>query len=163
MRSLCGTLMTVIALFGHAPEPGTPERGAKTGGQGYAHSSPVGRWRTVDDATGQTTSIVVIREENGKLSGRIERLVDPDPRDPSPRCVRCPGEMRDEPVVGLRILWDLRKDGDQWSGGRVLDPDNGKIYRCQIAMEEGGTKLRVRGFIGVSLFGRTQTWLRDTE
>ena len=165
MRSIWGALLVAaMPLFGAAQEQGAEEPGAKTGGQGDARSSPVGRWRTVDDVTGKTKSVVVIREENGRLYGEIERLVDPDPQYPKdPRCVRCPGEMRDKPVIGLRILWDLRKDGDQWSGGRVLDPDNGKTYRCHVAVEEGGEKLKVRGFIGFSLFGRTQTWLRDTE
>jgi len=64
-------------------------------------------------------------------------------------------------LIGLRILWDLRKDGDEWSGGRILDPDNGKVYKCSIAVEHDGKKLRVRGFIGFSLLGRTQFWLRQ--
>ena len=69
--------------------------------------------------------------------------------------------MKDKPVLGLRILWDLGEDGNQWSGGRVLDPDNGKVYKCYVALEDGGRKLKVRGFIGVSLLGRTQIWMRD--
>lgn len=123
--------------------------------------SPVGRWKTVDDATGKVQSVVVIWEENGKVYGKIETLVDPDPKDPNPRCVHCQGEMRDKPVMGLRILWDLKKDGDQWSGGKVLDPDTGKVYKCNIAVEDDGRKLKVRGFIGFSLLGRTQVWVRD--
>lgn len=123
--------------------------------------SPVGRWRTIDDATGKVNSVVVVWEQDRKLYGKIEKLVDPEPRDPDPRCTRCEGEMRDQPLVGLRILWDLRKDGNQWSGGRILDPDNGKTYRCSIVVEDGGAKLKVRGFIGLSLLGRTQHWLRE--
>ncbi len=129
--------------------------------QTSSRSAPVGRWRTVDDATNKVKSVVVIWEENGKLSGRIEKLIEPDPQYPDPRCVRCDGDMKDMPVIGLRILWDLRKDGEQWSGGKVLDPYNGKTYNCFIAMEDGGKKLRVRGFIGFSLLGRTQYWRRD--
>jgi uncharacterized protein (DUF2147 family) len=106
-------------------------------------------------------SLVVIWEENGKLYGKIEKLIDPDPQDPHPRCVRCDGEMKGTPLVGLRILWDFRKDGDQWSGGKVLDPDNGRVYKCYLAVEDGGDKLKVRGFIGFSFVGRTQYWLRD--
>ena len=64
-------------------------------------------------------------------------------------------------MIGLRILWDLKKDDDGWSGGRILDPDNGKVYKCSIAVEHDGKKLRVRGFIGFSLLGRTQFWLRQ--
>jgi uncharacterized protein (DUF2147 family) len=115
----------------------------------------------VDDATGQVTSLVVIWEVDGKLYGRIEQLVHPDPHDANPRCSRCEGGAKDQPLVGLRILWDLERNGDQWSGGTVLDPDNGKQYRCSVALESNGKKLKMRGFLGFSLLGRTQYWLRD--
>jgi uncharacterized protein (DUF2147 family) len=123
--------------------------------------SPVGRWQTVDDVTGKVNSVVVVWEQDRKLYGKIEKLVDPEPHDLDPRCTRCDGEMKDRPLRGLRILWDLRKDRNQWSGGKILDPDNGKTYRCSIAVEDGGAKLRVRGFIGLSFLGRTQHWIRE--
>ena len=126
-----------------------------------SQTSPVGRWKTIDDATGKATSVVSIWEENGKLYGRIEKLIDPDSKDPDPRCNRCEGELKGKPLVGLRILWDLGKDGDKWSSGKVLDPDNGKVYKSLIIVEDSGKKLKVRGFIGFSLLGRTQYWLRD--
>ncbi len=111
--------------------------------------SPTGRWKTVDDATGKVKSLVVIWEENGRLYGKIDQLVNPDPQDPDPRCIRCEGALQGRPLAGLRILWDFRKDGEQWSGGSVLDPDNGKVYKCYLALEDGAKKLKVRGFIGV--------------
>jgi uncharacterized protein (DUF2147 family) len=123
--------------------------------------SPIGRWKTVDDATGKVKSVVMIWEEAGKLYGRIQKLVDPDPKDPNPRCTPCTGEQKGRPVIGLQILWDLQKDGDAWSGGTILDPESGKTYKCLVSLEEGGEKLKVRGFVGVSLLGRTQYWLRD--
>ena len=64
-------------------------------------------------------------------------------------------------MIGLRILWDLSNDGNGWSGGSILDPANGKTHKCQLSVEDGGRKLKVRGFIGVSLLGRTQYWLRE--
>jgi uncharacterized protein (DUF2147 family) len=141
--------------------PSTQGQDPKSVAQESSRTSPVGRWKTVDEATNRVKSLVVIWEENGKLYGKIEKLIDPDPQDPHPRCVRCDGEMKGTPLVGLRILWDFRKDGDQWSGGKVLDPDNGRVYKCYLAMEDGGDKLKVRGFIGFSFVGRTQYWLRD--
>jgi len=123
--------------------------------------SPVGRWKTVDDSTGKVNSVVLIWEANGKLYGKIEKLIDPDPRDPDPRCSRCEGGLKDRPIIGLQILWDLHRDGDQWSGGKVLDPDNGSKYKCYVEVEDGGQKLKVRGFIGFSVLGRTQYWVRD--
>lgn len=132
-----------------------------SGRQSSSQTSPVGRWKTVDDATGKAQSLVVIWDENGKLYGRIEKLINSDPQDPDPRCDRCEGELRGKPLVGLRILWDFTKDGERWSGGKVLDPDNGKVYKCYLALEDGGKKLKVHGFIGLSFLGRTQYWLRD--
>jgi uncharacterized protein (DUF2147 family) len=116
----------------------------------------VGKWKTIDDATHKPKSIVEIYEENGKLFGKIEQLIDP--KEPDPVCTKCEGDLKDHPIVGLRLMWDFKKDG---SGGRILDPDNGKIYKCNLTVKEGGKKLDVRGYIGISLLGRTQTWLRE--
>ena len=124
-------------------------------------ATPLGRWKTVDDLTGKINSVVTIWEEDGKLYGRIERLINPDPQDPDPRCLRCSGDRKGQRLLGLHILWGLTRDGDQWTGGEILDPDNGKIYRCSLTVKDGGKKLRVRGFIGFSWLGRTQYWLRD--
>ena len=121
-------------------------------------ASPVGRWKTVDDVTGKIKSIVAIREQNGVLYGTVERVFDPPV--PNPLCIHCTGSFKDRPVIGLQILWGLRKDGSQWSGGQILDPETGRIYRCYVALEDGGRKLRIRGYIGLSVFGRTEHWLR---
>ena len=139
----------------------TPRAQAKNDTQASSASSPVGRWKTIDDVTGKVKSVVAIWEENGKLYGRIQKLLDPDPGNPNPKCEDCDGELKGKPVVGLRILWDLQKDGDGWSGGTILDPANGKTYKCLVSVEDGGTKLKVRGFIGISMLGRTQYWLRE--
>ncbi len=138
-----------------------PEARAEAGAQDAAKASPVGRWKTIDDVTGKVKSVVTIWEEKGKLFGRVQKLVDPDPKDPNPTCDDCSGEQKGQPVVGLKILWDLQKDGDAWSGGTILDPANGKTYKCLVSMEDGGAKLKVRGFVGLSLLGRTQYWLRE--
>jgi len=122
--------------------------------------SPVGRWKTVDDTTGKAKSLVQIWEANGRVYGKIEQLLEPDPKYPNPRCVRCIGDLKDKPVIGMRILWDLRKNGDTWSGGMVLDPENGKVYHCSLEIKDDGNRLRVRAFLGFSWLGRTQDWLR---
>jgi uncharacterized protein (DUF2147 family) len=124
-----------------------------------ALASPVGRWKTVDDSTGKVKSIVAIREENGKLYGTIEQLFDPPVPDPT--CYLCTGDLKDRPLVGLQILSGFVQDGHQWSGGQVLDPESGKIYSASLALEDGGRKLRLRGYIGVPVLGRTEHWLRD--
>jgi uncharacterized protein (DUF2147 family) len=127
---------------------------------GAADLAPVGRWTTIDDNTGKPTSVVTIVEKDGKLVGTIESLVLKPEEDQHPLCTKCSGDKKDKPIIGMTILWDLARDGDEWSGGRILDPDNGETYKCYIALAEGGKKLKVRGYIGFSLLGRTQIWNR---
>lgn len=124
-------------------------------------ATPVGAWRTIDDETGQAKSIVRIFQEGSKLKGQIEELFRGPNEDPEPLCDKCDGDLRGKPIRGMTILWDLEKDGAEWSGGRVLDPNNGKVYRCTIEVDGGGKRLKVRGYVGFSLLGRTQYWLRE--
>ena len=120
--------------------------------------SPLGRWKTIDDATGKVKSIVDISEQDGVLSGTIEQLFDPPV--PHPTCYLCTGAKKDVPLVGLEVLWGFRADGKSWSGGQVLDPETGKIYRASLTLEDGGRQLRLHGYIGIPLFGRAEHWER---
>jgi uncharacterized protein (DUF2147 family) len=122
--------------------------------------SPVGTWKTIDDKTKKAKSHVKIWEHKGTLYGKIEILIKPD--EPNPLCDKCPGKRHNKPVVGMIFLWDLKKDGgsEWWDDGRILDPDNGKIYRCKLKVTNGGKNLDVRGYLGIALLGRTQTWHR---
>ena len=122
--------------------------------------SAVGRWTTVDDETKKPKSVVTIYEEGGKLFGKIEKLFREPNEEQNPLCDKCEGALKNQPILGMVILRDLKKDGDEWSGGTILDPANGKTYKCKIAVEDGGKKLKVRGFIGIALIGRTQYWVR---
>ncbi len=126
-----------------------------------AQPTPAGRWKTFDDATGKAKSIVLLWEDGGRIYGKIEKVLNPSPDNPKQQCIHCVGALNGKPLVGLQILSGLKKDGEQWSGGKILDPDNGKFYKCFIAVQEGGKTLKVRGFIGISLLGRTQYWLRE--
>jgi len=118
-------------------------------------TSPIGKWKTVDDNTGKTKSVVEVYEKGGKLFGKILDLIDPD--EPDPKCEECdeddPRHMK--PVVGLEIIRNMEKDGNAWEDGDILDPENGKVYRCKLWVEEG--KLQVRGYI--AFLYRTQIWL----
>ena len=126
-------------------------------------STPVGLWRTIDDNTGKDRSLLRIVDAGGTLEGRVEKTLTRLPDDdPDGLCRKCPGARKDQPIVGMTILSGLKKDGENlWAGGEILDPGNGKTYRCKVKLIDGGKKLEVRGFIGVSLLGRTQTWLRE--
>ena len=91
----------------------------------------------------------------------MEKIFDQPGDDPAHLCKECKDERKDKPVIGMAILWGLKKDGDTWAGGEILDPKNGKIYRCKMTLSADGKSLNVRGFIGISLLGRTQIWLRQ--
>ncbi len=120
--------------------------------------SPVGVWKTIDDETGSEKSYVEIYEQNGKLYGKILELLLEE--DKGKTCDDCPGKKKDQPVQGMEILMGMEKENDgYWSNGKILDPANGKVYKCYIELE-GDDKLKVRGYIGFSLLGRTQYWYR---
>ena len=125
-----------------------------------ANLSPVGTWKTIDDDTHEPKAIVDITENNGVLSGRVVKLFRKPNEDQNPKCKDCSGEHQDQPIIGMTILWNLHRDGNEWNGGEIIDPDGGKIYRCKLHVDETGTRLEVRGFIGFSLLGRTQVWER---
>ena len=123
--------------------------------------SPVGFWQTVDDKTGSPRALIEItQDQKGELSGKVVKgLIPGEPTDK--RCTLCSDERKDQIIIGMTVLRGMHQEGDGWEGGDILDPDNGKVYRCKLRLEDGGKKLVVRAFIGVSLFGRTQTWERE--
>lgn len=122
--------------------------------------NPVGRWITYDDETGKAKSIVTIRIEEGTLFGKIDSLYIEHGDDPDPICDECKGKNKDKQILGMTMLWDMKLKSDTWKSGKILDPENGKIYDCKINVIDGGEKLEVRGFLGISLLGRTQHWIR---
>ena len=123
-------------------------------------TTPVGTWKNIDDKTGQAKALIQITESGGKLEGKIIKVLKSDD-GPNPVCKACDGERKGKPVEGMTILWGLSKDGDEWNGGQILDPKNGKIYKAKMSLDDGGRKLNVRGYIGFSLMGRSQVWLRQ--
>ena len=120
------------------------------------HTALVGRWLTIDDDGKTPRSIVAIYERGGKLYGRVVEILDPAKRDGI--CDLCTDDRKDRPLLGLEIIRGLEPDGEAWSGGTIVDPKSGRIYRCEIRADDGF--LDVRGYIGVSLFGRSQRWRR---
>ncbi len=121
--------------------------------------SPIGKWRTIDDETNEKKSIVEIYEENGKLYAKVIQLFREPDEEQNPLCEECKGDRKDQPILGMIIMWDMEQDDDEWEG-EILDPENGKTYSCFIELEEAN-KLKVRGYIGFSFIGRTQYWYRQ--
>ena len=112
-----------------------------------AEPSATGLWRTIDDSTGKARGLVRITEVSGQYHGRLEKTFPQPGNDPNPKCDKCSGSRRDQPVIGMTILWGMTKHGEEYQGGEVLDPENGKIYRAKMKLEDGGKTLHVRGFI----------------
>ena len=123
-----------------------------------AGGSPVGKWKTIDDKTKKEKSIVEIYEANGKIYGKIVQLLQEKDGGASKLCTKCTGSDQNKPMIGLVIVKGLTADGDEYTGGTIMDPNDGKVYKCKMEVVEGGNTLKVRGFLGFSLLGRTQVW-----
>ncbi len=122
-------------------------------------SSPIGVWKTFDDKTGNARAIVRIYADHGRLFGRIESTFTPGGEHRV--CLPCKDERKDQPIVGLVIIRNMRQDGTDYDDGDILDPESGSVYRCKMHLAADGTRLVLRGYIGVPWLGRTQTWERQ--
>lgn len=116
-----------------------------------------GKWHSKNESTGKVDSVIEVYEKEGKAFAKIIEIKNPDRKNAV--CDLCEGENKNKPIMGLNILTGLEKDGDEWSGGKILDPRNGKIYKCYIQLE-GDKKLKIRGYIGFALIGKTAYWTR---
>jgi len=123
--------------------------------------TPVGVWKTIDDKTKAERAQIRITESNGVLSGRIEKLLAPDAKQDAV-CDKCSDDRKDKPIVGMEILRGVKKAGSDnlWDGGTILDAAEGKVYKVRLSPADAGKKLEVRGYVGMPMLGRTQTWIR---
>lgn len=125
-----------------------------------SETTPAGLWKTIDDKTGKPRSLIRITENNGEYSAVVEKgLLATDTGEAV--CDKCTDDRKGQKIVGMTIVKGIKKKNDSYEGGEILDPDNGKTYKCKMKLDSTGTRLEVRGFIGVSLFGRSQTWIRE--
>lgn len=112
-----------------------------------------GKWESLDPETRTVDSVIEVYEKDGKAYAKIIEIKDETKR--AALCTYCKDEKKNKPVLGMDILTGLEKDDDEWSGGAILDPRNGKIYQCYIKLVNAN-KLKLRGYIGISLFGKTE-------
>jgi len=126
-----------------------------------AQSTPVGVWKTIDDKTKTERAQIRITEAGGVYSGKIEKLLAADAKQDAV-CDQCSDDRKDKPMVGLEIIRGVKRaDADNtWDGGTILDAAEGKVYKVRMQTADGGKKLEVRGFVGMPMLGRTQTWIR---
>ena len=117
--------------------------------------SPAGQWKTIDDELGKPKSIVQITEDNGVLTGKIVELLEGASEK---TCVKCEGDLKNKPLVGMKILWNLKKAGDEWTGGKIFNPTDGGTYASKAKLLDGGKVLEVTG--SWMFIKRSQKWQR---
>lgn len=163
-RAMPFARMLAVAAFGAAVGASAPAVHAQAPTQAQSSvdaRSPAGLWRNIDDETKKPKALVRITERDGVYYGRIEKILT---EKTDAVCDLCTDERKDQPVQGMQIIDGMRASSDEpglYEGGRILDPNNGKVYRSRMRVVDGGERLEVRGFIGAPLFGRTQTWVRE--
>ena len=138
----------IVALFG----------AVSTAAAVSVADSPIGLWKTFDEKTRKPGATLRIYEREGVFFGRIEQILAGDDRQ---ICSACTGDRRDRPIVGLEIIRNMRPANGEYEGGDILDPRSGVNYRCKFRLSGDGSRLVVRGFIGIPLLGRSQTWERE--
>lgn len=127
-----------------------------------ADASPVGRWVTYSDRTHKPTGVIAIKLEHGALTGTVLQQFNRPASLPPATCRKCDGPLKDAPIIGMTIMWGLTNSGGAvWDNGSILDPNSGNIYSAKVEIEDGGQKLLVRGYLGISLLGRSQEWIRQ--
>lgn len=124
---------------------------------GLSGQGVLGVWKTVDDVDGKDKSHLEVYEIEGKLHGKLIKLLDAAEGD---KCLACQGDKKNKPLVGMELIWGMKSKKGSYSGGKILDPKTGKVYKCKITLGDNPDELLVRGYIGFSLIGRTQTWYR---
>jgi len=126
------------------------------------NNTPVGYWKTINEETQEVRSIVKIwKADNGKLKGKIVKIFPGPDDDPNPVCEECEGDRKNEPILGMEFLWGFEGENKKWKNGKILDPQNGKIYNCELKVSEQGDKMEVYGYIQLLVkIGRTQIWKR---
>jgi uncharacterized protein (DUF2147 family) len=135
------------------------------GMSGAAAESPpgptaTGFWRSNDD-NGKANAWFYFMEHNGAYEGRLVKTFNDGVEDPKGEiCGKCPGEKKNTPILGLVIVWGMKRHGEKYENGSILDPRDGSVYHAQMEVSPDGQKLFVRGYLGVELFGKTETWVR---
>ncbi len=119
----------------------------------------VGKWKTIDDEDGSAKSIVhIFKATNGKYYGKVEKLF----KNADSLCTECEGVDKDKPKLGLTVIKNMTEKNGTLTGGTILDPNNGKVYKCNISFEAKENHLKVRGSLDkMGIIGRSQTWVKE--
>ena len=122
----------------------------------------VGTWKSIDDESGEAKSLIQITENDGIYTGKIIQLFNPS--TPNPNCSKCKDDRKDQAIIGMEIIRGVKqKKTNKWSGGKILDPKKGKEYKVKFTLKDEGATLKVRGYVGSPMLGRTQYWQRVND
>lgn len=122
--------------------------------------SILGQWITIDDKNGNEVSIVEFYKAGDKVNAKVVKIL---PKGKTTHCNNCPGERKNKSLINMDIIWDLERSGDIWTNGTIIEPKGGRTFDCSVWLAEDPNMIKVRGSIGVSILGRTQTWKRNTK
>ena len=122
-----------------------------------------GKWLQIDDKTGTSKAVIEIRKEaNNTFTARVIKVTPRPGYTPQEKCINCPSPYTNQPILGMDVLKGLKFiSEDNYDGGRIIDPLTGKIYSAKAQLNNTGKRLRLRGYIGISAIGRSQTWIRQ--
>ena len=122
----------------------------------------IGLWQSIDDKTGAPKALVEIRKEaDNTYAGKVVKLTPRAGYTPKETCVDCPAPYTNKPIIGLDVVTGLKStDGLNYTSGRILDPNTGKLYSLKAKLSSNGKRLHLRGYLGVSALGRNQIWIR---
>ncbi len=131
----------------------------------FAENLAVGKWQQYDDKTGKMQSIMRVEQEGDTYVGFIDQrfpIPGQSKEDEEPLCTNCKGDLKDKPKIGLKLMTGFKREGNRYTSGSIVDVNSGKTYNCKMTLSDEGQSLDVRGYVGISLLGRTQTWKRVT-
>jgi uncharacterized protein (DUF2147 family) len=122
-----------------------------------------GLWQQIDDKTGSPKALIEIKAQpDGSYTGTIKKITPRQGYVPQEKCIKCPAPYTDKPILGLEVFKGLKPTtGNNYAQGRVIDPLSGKIYDLKARLSASGKRLNIRGYIGISALGRSQTWIRQ--
>jgi len=151
-RSKIGPITLLAAVFSLLTAPALAD-----------DPGPVGKWLTIDERTGAPGSIVEITSNSGTLQGKLVEFIPLPGQDPNSIqmvCTECKGALKDKPKIGMVVMWNLKRAGDEWDGGTILDTGSGSTYNVSVRLANSGRKLLVHAYLGLSIIGKTFTWVR---